>query len=226
MNIRLVAFDLDGTLIDSTLDLATAINEAIQRLAPGSARLSVESVRSLIGEGARSLVARSLSRAGLSHAPEEVLPIFLERYAGCLLDHTTLYPGVKEALGLLGDRALAVLTNKPGDMSRRILEGLGVAGRFFRIYGGGDLPSRKPDPEGLRRLLQEAGVGSEAAVMVGDSAVDVQAGRAAGVRTVGVTYGLDPESLRREPPDLLIDDLRELPPLLRVSRVEKSHHKS
>lgn len=213
----LVVFDLDGTLIDSSLDLATAVNRALLRVAPGSAPLSLQSVRGLIGEGARSLVARSLARAGLSLDPEHVLPVFLECYGECLLDRTTLYPGVEEALALLDGYVLAVLTNKPGDMSRRILEGLGILGRFFRVYGGGDLPSRKPDPEGLRRLLAEAGALPQEAVLVGDSAVDVRTGRAAGVRTIGVTYGLDPESLQRDPPDALIGDLRELPPLLRAS---------
>ena len=214
---RLVVFDLDGTLIDSSQDLATAVNRALQRVAPGSAPLPLESVRAMIGEGARNLVARSLAAAGLTQAPEELLAVFLECYSECLLDRTQPYPGVREALELLDGWALAVLTNKPGDMSRRILDGLGMRERFFRVYGGGDLPSRKPDPEGLRRLLGEADARAEDAVMVGDSAIDVRTGRAAGVRTVGVSYGLDPESLRREPPDVMIDDLRELPELLRPS---------
>jgi phosphoglycolate phosphatase len=104
-----------------------------------------------------------------------------------------------------------VLTNKPGDMSRRILDGLGLGGRFFRVLGGGDLGSKKPDPEGLLLLLAEAGTAPGEAVLVGDSAVDVRTAHAAGVRAVGVSYGLGPESLRETPPDLLLDDLRELP---------------
>jgi len=211
----LVVFDLDGTLIDSSQDLATAVNRALQRVAPGSEPLRLETVRGMIGEGARNLVAKSLAEAGVAQTPEEFLPVFLECYSECLLDRTLPYPGVMEALDRLDGWALAVLTNKPGDMSRLILERLGMRERFFRVYGGGDLPSRKPDPEGLQRLLAEADARAEDAVMVGDSAIDVRTGRAAGVRTVGVSYGLDPESLKREPPDVLIDDMRELPGLLR-----------
>jgi phosphoglycolate phosphatase len=144
----------------------------------------------------------------------DVLPLFLEVYRGHLLDRSRLYPGVPEALDALRGFRLAVLTNKPGDMSRTILEGLGVAGRFARVCGPEDVPGRKPDPAGLRWLMKDAGLGAAATVMVGDSAVDVRTGRAAGVRTVGVSYGMDPEGLRADPPDVMIDDLRALPGLL------------
>lgn len=214
MGSRLVVFDLDGTLIDATRDLATAVNRALQKLVPGTAAIPEAVVRSFIGEGAQLLVSRSLGFAGVELPLQQVLPVFLECYRGCLLDTTVLYPGIEDTLAALGDRTLAVLTNKPGDLSRTILEGLGVASRFARIYGGGDLPARKPDPVGLLRLLEENGLPAAAAVLVGDSAVDVKTGRAASVRTVGVTYGLDPEGLLREGPDLLIDDIRELPAVL------------
>ena len=207
---RLVVFDLDGTLVDSSRDLATAVNRALQRVAPGAPALPADAVRSFIGSGARVLVSRSLARAGLALPVEEVLPVFLEAYAGCLLDTTRPYPGTAEALDRLRDLTLAVLTTKPGDMSRAILEGLGLAGRFFHVYGGDDLPSRKPDPAGLRQLAAEAGVEPALAAMVGDSAIDVQTGRAAGTLTVGVTYGFDVESFREHPPDLLVATLAEL----------------
>jgi phosphoglycolate phosphatase len=211
---RLVVFDLDGTLVDSSRDLATATNAALAAVAPGVPPLSLAVVRSFVGEGAGGLIARSLAQAGIQKTAEEVLPTFLDRYRRCLLETTRLYPGVLETLDRLGGRTLAVLTNKPGDMSRAILAGLGVAGRFARIYGGGDFPGRKPDPAGLLLLLDDLGVRPEEAVLVGDSAVDVQTGRAAGVPTVGVTYGLNPESLREAPPDVTIPDIRDLPPLL------------
>ena len=207
---RLVVFDLDGTLVDSTRDLAAAVNATIAQLAPGRPPLPIGVVRSYIGNGAGVLVAKSLEAAGIEARPEAVLPLFLECYGRCLLDTTALYPGVLETLEALADRTLAVLTNKPGDMSRAILAGLGVSSRFARILGGGDVPGRKPDPAGLLRLMEETGAGAGETVLVGDSAVDVRTGRAAGVRTVGVTFGLDPESLEADPPDVLIGHMREL----------------
>lgn len=209
-----MVFDLDGTLVDSSADLASAVNEALARVGDTGPPLSHAQVRSFIGSGARILVTRSLEASDLGLAAEEVLPTFLECYERRLLDTTQLYSGVREALDRLRGRTLAVLTNKPGDMSRRILEGLGVADRFFRIYGGGDLPERKPSPLGLARLLEEAAVPPARALMVGDSAIDVATGRAAGVRTAGVRYGFDPAGLDEARPDVLVDDLLELADLL------------
>ena len=214
----LVVFDLDGTLIDSTADLAAAVNATLARIAPAAPALPLDRIRSFVGHGAGTLVARALAEAGLPARPEEVLPVFLEVYRRGMLNETTLYPGVAEGLDLLEGYALAVLTNKPGDMARAILEGLGVAGRFARICGPEDVPARKPDPAGLRWLMAEAGAGPEATAMVGDSPVDVRTGREAGVLTVGVSYGLDPEGLRAEPPDVMLDDLRALPGVMRGPR--------
>jgi phosphoglycolate phosphatase len=214
VNRRLVVFDLDGTLIDSSRDLATAVNAALRHFAPALPPVPLETVRSFIGNGARVLVARSLAHAGLDVDPEAVRRAFMEAYGRCLLDTTRLYDGVLEAMAALDGHALAVLTNKPGDMSRAILDGLGVGPRFLRVYGGGDLPAHKPDPAGILRLLEEAGLKREDAVMVGDSAIDVRTGRAAGVRTVGVSYGFDRASLTAEPPDVVIDDIRALPTVL------------
>jgi phosphoglycolate phosphatase len=206
----LVVFDLDGTLIDSSRDLAAALNQTLDRLHPGLPALSVDEVRAMIGDGALKLITRALRAKGLGDAPQDALPVFLDCYGTRLLEETRLYPGVTEMLEALASRHLAVLTNKPGDFSRAILAGLGVARFFRRVYGGGDLPAKKPDPVGLHRLLAETGVGPAGAVMVGDSAIDVRTGRAAGVRTIGVRYGFDPEGLSQDPPDLLVDDAREL----------------
>ena len=207
----LVVFDLDGTLVDSSLDLANAVNAALRRADPRAPTLGLDTVRSFIGSGARNLVTRSLVHAGLALPPDEALPIFLEEYERRLTENTRFYPGVEDVLDRLAAHPLAVLTNKPGDMSRRILDALGAGPRFFRVYGGGDLPSRKPDPEGLHRLMAEAMATPQTTVMVGDSSIDVRTGRAAGARTVGVRYGFDPESLLSEPPDALFGSLRELP---------------
>jgi len=207
---RLVVFDLDGTLIDSAGDLAQAMNATLARLAPGTPPLPLTTVRRFIGNGAGVLVARSLQAVGLEVRPEDALPVFLDCYRSRLLDTTRLYPGVSETLDQLAGRTLAVLSNKPGDMSRTILQGLGVAGRFARIWGAGDVPARKPDPAGLQRLMAELDASATETVLVGDSAVDIQTGRAAGVRTVGVSYGLDPESLQHAAPDVVVDDARDL----------------
>jgi phosphoglycolate phosphatase len=208
--VDLVVFDLDGTLVDSAGDLAAAINATLRHFSPATPPIPLEKVRAFVGDGAAMLVARTLAAARADVSKEVALPIFLERYEARLLDTTALYPGVRESLDALRDRTLAVLTNKPGPMSRRILEGLGVASRFARIYGAGDVPAKKPDPAGLHMLLRDAGIPPAAAVLVGDSAIDVRTGRAAGVRTVGVTYGFDRASLKATPPDMMIGDLREL----------------
>jgi phosphoglycolate phosphatase len=191
----------------------------LERLSPATPRLPAEEVRGFIGEGARLLVSRSLRRAGLPHDPDEALVVFLDCYRARMLDTTRLYPGVAETLDALAGHTLAVLTNKPGDLSRAIVDGLGVGGRFARVYGSGDGLPRKPDPTGLATIIAETGSSPAATLMVGDSAVDVRTGRAAGVLTVGVTYGLAPESLRETPPDILLDDVRALPGLAdRLSR--------
>ena len=114
----LIVFDLDGTLVDSSRDLANAVNAALRRIDPAAPTLALDVVRSFIGSGARNLVARSLVHAGVALPPEEALPLFLEEYARRLTEHTRFYPGVEETLDRLAAHPLAVLTNKPGDMSR------------------------------------------------------------------------------------------------------------
>jgi len=206
----LLVFDLDGTLVDSARDLASATNAALARVAPGRPDIPLDVVRSFVGEGARLLVERSLRHAGLDLSPDDVLPVFFECYGEHLLDTTALYPGMVEALDALSGRTLAVLTNKPGPFSRRILEGLGVAGRFARIWGAGDVPERKPDPVGLLRLIEELGESRETTWMIGDSAVDARTARAAGVRMAGVTWGLDSEGVRGETPDRIVERPAEI----------------
>ena len=207
---RLVVFDLDGTLVDSSRDIAASVNAALGRVAPGTAPLSLEAILSFVGEGAGLLVERSLRHAGLGLSTEEVLPVYIDCYRERLLDTTRLYPGVAEALDALAGTTLAVLTNKPGDMSRTILEGLGVASRFARVRGAGDVPSRKPDPAGLLGLMSELGARAGETWMVGDSATDVGVARAAGTRVAGVTWGFHPAALRAAAPDRVLDLPAEL----------------
>jgi phosphoglycolate phosphatase len=129
-----------------------------------------------------------------------------------MLDNTGLYPGVRDTLDklLAQGRQMAVLTNKPVRFSEGIIEGLGLAGHFRRVYGGNSFESKKPDPEGLNLLMEELSVPRPQTLMVGDSAVDVETARNAQVICCGVTYGLQPESFERQPPDFLIDRMEEL----------------
>jgi phosphoglycolate phosphatase len=209
---RLVVFDLDGTLVDSARDIAGAVNAALAALEPGTAPLPLERVVGFVGDGARVLIERVLQHRGSALRPDRVLPLYLEAYRERLLDTTRLYPGVPEALAELAAsaRPLAVLTNKPGDLSRTILNGLGVGSRFARIWGAGDVPARKPDPAGLRALLAELGAAAEEAWLVGDSPTDVETARAAGVRAAGVAWGFDVNGLRAAAPDRFLDNPREL----------------
>jgi phosphoglycolate phosphatase len=185
-------------------------------VAPAVAPVPLEAVVAYVGDGARVLVERSLRHAGLELPVDNVLRVYLGCYRERLLDTTRLYPGVAEALDALAGATLAVLTNKPGDMSRAILEGLGVASRFARIWGPADVPARKPDPAGLVRLMTELGATAGGTWMVGDSATDVEAARAAGVRVAGVIWGFHPGALRAAGPDLLLDDPRDLARLATV----------
>ena len=211
---RLLVFDLDGTLVDSSRDLAAATNAALQRVAPGAPEIPLDVVTGFVGEGARLLVERALRHAGIERPAEDVLPVFFECYGERLLETTRLYDGVADALDAVAEHTLAVLTNKPGPFSRTILEGLGVASRFARVWGAGDVPARKPDPAGLLRLVEELGTSRADAWLIGDSAVDVRTARAAGVRAAGVTWGLDPAGVQQAAPDRLLQHPREIAALL------------
>jgi phosphoglycolate phosphatase len=202
--VALLVFDLDGTLVDSSRDLASATNAALQRFAPGAPAIPLEVVIGFVGEGARLLVERALRHAGIERALDDVLPVFFECYGERLLETTRLYDGIVEALDAVAAHDLAVLTNKPGPFSRRILDGLGVASLFARVWGAGDVPARKPDPAGLWRLMEELAARPTATWMIGDSAIDVRTARAAGVRAAGVSWGLDPAGVRAADPDRLL----------------------
>jgi phosphoglycolate phosphatase len=211
-DLRLLIFDLDGTLIDSKLDLALSVNAVRESL--GLAPLDQEEIASYVGHGVTNLIRRALGDFATPENTEKGLALFLNYYRRHLLDHTVAYPGVREALEALHRRTLAVLTNKPVVFSREILSGLGLLGYFSWVYGGNSFERKKPDPMGVAKLMAEAGATSAQTLLIGDSDTDVLTGRNAGVWTCGVTYGFGAHSLVSAPPDLLLDDLRELPPLL------------
>jgi phosphoglycolate phosphatase len=207
--VRALVFDLDGTLIDSKLDLALSIDATLKHM--GRASLPHEIIYSYVGNGAAVLVRRALGDTVSDAEAEQGHRFFLAYYRDHMLDNTLTYPGVREALEMLGHHPMAVLTNKPVRFSERILEGLGIASYFRYVYGGNSFETKKPDPKGMNMILRDLAVAPREAMLVGDSDVDVRTARNAGTWACGVSYGLGLESLRAQPPDLMLDNLAELP---------------
>jgi phosphoglycolate phosphatase len=206
----LLIFDLDGTLIDSKLDLAHAVNNT--RAHMGLPPLEHERVYSYVGNGAPVLIRRALGPDATEPQVQEALEFFLEYYRDHYLDYTTLYPGVRGSLDRLRDagKRMAVLTNKPVRISKAILDGLGVGAHFFQVYGGNSFDFKKPHPIGVETLVREAGVSPARTLMIGDSSVDVQTAINARIQSCGVTYGFQPETLADPAPDRLVDRMEDL----------------
>ena len=196
--IRLLVFDLDGTLIDSRLDLIHSVNATLRHI--GRPELDGDVIAGYVGDGAPVLVRRVLGDADMANEAllREALEYFLGYYRIHKLDHTVVYEGIPEMLARLAEpsnglqREMAVLSNKPVNPSRDIVQALGMADFFVRIYGGNSFPTKKPDPLGVQTILQETGIAAEQALMIGDSSVDVLTGRNAGLWTCGVNYGFAP----------------------------------
>jgi len=211
---RLFLFDLDGTLIDSKSDIAASVNRVLMRLELSP--LPVPRVVEFVGNGVRKLLERTLREIYRRTPDEDLLQkgleLFRKDYAEHMLDSTRLYPGAEQALESLSWADKAVVSNKPERYSRPILEGLGVSDLFFTILGEETAGAYKPDPAQLQTAMRLCGASPRDTVMVGDSAVDIEAGRAAGATTCAVTYGFHTrDELQQYSPDLIIDDLRELP---------------
>lgn len=183
-----MVFDLDGTLVDSRLDLAVAVNATRERL--GLPPLAVAAVTAMVGEGARTLLRRALPASTAGDAFEAALALFLDLYFDRCLDATRAYRGIDDLLAALATRyPLAVLTNKPERHSRRILDGLGLTPRFAAIVGGDTLPARKPDPAGLHHLARAWSTTADRLLLVGDSGIDASTAHAAGAALALVTWG-------------------------------------
>jgi phosphoglycolate phosphatase len=223
--IRLLVFDLDGTLIDSRLDLIHSVNAMLQHI--GRPKLDGDVIASYVGDGAPALVRRAVGDTDDEGLFLRALEYFLGYYRLHKLDHTTIYAGIAETLASLAtpslavrsngvQRLMAVLSNKPVNPSRDILHALGLGEFFVRVYGGNSFTTKKPDPLGALTILQETGIAADEALMIGDSSIDILTGRNAGMWTCGVTYGFAPHSLEDVPPDVLIDSPRELGELLRA----------
>jgi phosphoglycolate phosphatase len=213
---RLIAFDLDGTLIDSRRDLADAANDLIVRL--GGTPLAEEAIGAMVGEGASLLVRRALTAAGLAEPPDAV-PSFLEFYDMRLLNHTRPYPGVVEVLRQAREHArVALLTNKPRRPSERILEGLRLRDLFDDVVGGDGPLARKPDPGALLTLMETAGAEPGSTLLVGDSPIDYQTALNAGVHCCLVSFGFGFRNFAAgEPADgaTVVSDANELAEFVR-----------
>jgi phosphoglycolate phosphatase len=210
--VRALIFDLDGTLIDSKLDLALAINAMLEHM--GRGEHAHETIFGFVGNGAETLVRKSLGDGATEEEVKRGLGYFLSYYRSHMLDNTVLYPGVVEALERfreLEQYSMAVFTNKPVHFSRAIIEGLKLSRYFVAVYGGNSFEKKKPDPMGIEVLLSEMRASRGQAMMVGDSQVDMKTARNARILACGVTYGFDLEGLRIHPPDILVDNLMELP---------------
>lgn len=221
--LRLIVFDLDGTLIDSSIDLCNAVNATLAHLAKPALPNAV--IASYIGDGVGMLVRRALGDPeGDAHDEEyvaEAISFFLDYYRVHKLDNTYVYPGVYEALEHLRDAdpnvLMAVLTNKPVNPSRDICAHFGLDTFFFQNYGGNSFHTKKPDPQGLNALIAEASVAAAETVMIGDSDVDILTAKNCGAWSVGCTFGLSPHSLAAAEPDALVDSPQQWPQALGIA---------
>ena len=211
-SMKLVIFDLDGTLIDSRQDLIQSVNAMLRHVK--HPELPGEVVASYVGDGAPMLVRRALGDPDDENFFKQALEFFLSYYREHKLDHTRVYDGMPEALKQIQsngtERKMAVLSNKPVHPSRAIVDALGLANYFVRVYGGNSFETKKPDPLGVHKLLSETGARPQDAIIVGDSSIDVLTGRNAGIATCGVTYGFAPHTLCEAPPDVVIESPKEL----------------
>ncbi len=212
---RLFIFDLDGTLIDSRRDITNSVNMALVQM--NLQPIEPPRIAEFVGNGVQALIERAL-RESIGGEPESdlirgTIAKYLATYESHLLDFTGLYAGVKDVLESLNWARMAVITNKPERFSRRILEALGVARFFDPILGGDSTPLRKPDPAPLQMVMAGCGAPPGQTVMVGDSFVDISAGKAAGAITCGIAGGFRPrEELEAAGCDLVVDSVADLTP--------------
>jgi phosphoglycolate phosphatase len=215
---RLLIFDLDGTLIDSQQDLINSVNFTLRHF--GRLELSAKVIAAFVGDGPSMLVRRAFEEPADQRLLREATEFFIADYRIHQLDNTLALPGVAEMLA--AERAaqngmkrhLTVLSNKPVDLVLSILDGLGLGKHFDSAYGGNSFATQKPDPLGVKTILKKAGVPPGLGLIIGDSRNDILAGHNAGAWTCGVTYGFAPLALRKAIPDLLVNCTQELMSLL------------
>lgn len=205
---RLIVYDLDGTLVDTLGDIAAAANHLLRQ--SGSPELPAQEIRRYIGRGVRELV-RGCLKSDDSARLERGVEIYRAYYAAHLVDRSRLYPGALAVLTHFSARRQAVITNKPDVFSRDILRALGIEEFFCQIVGGDSGYPKKPDPASIRAVMEASGALPAETLFIGDSPIDIETGRNAGVLTVGVTHGFsDEDELRRATPDEIVRDFEAL----------------
>lgn len=212
-----IIWDLDGTLVDSAPDLATALNTVLDKR--GFAGHPLEAVRKMIGNGVPKLIERGFNAIGIRLEPghlEQLVPLFIEVYTKCATDQTRPYPLITETLDQIREMniPMGVCTNKPEALSRQILEDLGLSDYFSSVVGGDTTSARKPDPLPVLTCLRELVAKPEYSLMIGDSSVDVNAARAAGVGVGVVPWGYRHVPVTELGADFILDDPTELPSLI------------
>jgi phosphoglycolate phosphatase len=211
IDIDLMVFDLDGTLVDSKQDLANSVNHALETM--GFEKVQDQIIFDLIGEGLRELLAKSFKTHD-DNILDEAIPTFRSHYREHLLDNTKLYPGVDDVLKHFNIKK-ALVTNKPEGFSRTILERLHISSYFDMVLGVDNVENRKPHPEPLLKTLDFFGVQKERCLVIGDSNLDIEMGKGTGTLTCGVTYGFrDRKDLEEAGADYIIDDIKELKTLI------------
>jgi phosphoglycolate phosphatase len=218
-SVRALIFDLDGTLIDSKMDLIHSVNAMLCE--KGRAELPAGTIATYIGNGAPRLVARALGDGASEQERRSALEFFLAHYEAHKMDTTRPYPGVPEALEQLAALPMAVLTNKPVRISVRILEEMNLARYFRAIHGGNSFEKKKPDPMGTNAILGELGMAPREVLFVGDSDVDVQTARNAGTFAATVNFGFGTHDRAAHPPDLYLERMTDLVPLLRIAMKQR-----
>jgi 2-phosphoglycolate phosphatase len=206
--ISLIVYDFDGTLVDTFADIADSVNLALTEM--GLESLDKKTIRGYIGNGMVNLMTMSLKKSGCNDIETSVL-LFQKHYSHHLLDQTNFYPNGKEIVEYFFDKKNAVLSNKPINFIEKILKALSFFKPFDSIIGGDSLDVKKPDPKGLILIMNKFNCPPEKTLMIGDSSIDIETGKHAGVITCGVSYGLgNLGSLTSSNPDYLIDNLSQL----------------
>jgi phosphoglycolate phosphatase len=206
--ISLIVYDFDGTLVDTLDDIAFSVNLTLKELEQPP--LNKEVIKTCVGNGVVMLMTRALNGSGVKDI-DNAVRLFRKHYADHLMDNSRFYPNCRETIEFFSNRNQAICSNKPEDFVRKILAGLDCLHPFPSIIGGDSFKTRKPDPEGLNHLLARYRLSPDQAVMVGDSAVDIETGKNANVLTCAVNYGMgDSDAIQTLEPDWTIDDISEL----------------